>query len=158
MRRDIPQLEVRPLTLDRIARSYALLQVVASDISLVAWRNFAQRRIDRTPSPLAGIHTVQDRKGNILGLISYTSDETSDDFRILTVDHLVVAAIVEQQKNSVLSALVNAMVHGVARQRRGAMRIRLGSSGSASLDQHAYWLLSVAGHGQKQSNVQNILH
>lgn len=147
--RDMPSLRLQPLTPEKVARAYALVQLVASDVSLEAWRKFAHRRLSRAPTSSSGIHTVQDRQGNILGLASYTADDGLNDVRTFTVDHLVVVATTERQRDAVLSALLGAMETIAANHRCGAIQFQLEATGSAILDQHARWLLEAAGHSER---------
>lgn len=142
-------LRLEPLTPEKVARAYALVQLVASNVSLAAWRKFAHRRISSMKPPIGGIHTVQDRRGNILGLASYAAADDLNDVRTLTVDHLVVIGTTERQGDAVLSALLDAMETIAVSYGCGAIQVKLAASGSATIDQHARWLLETAGHSER---------
>ena len=142
-------LRLEPLTPEKIARAYALVQLVAADVSLAAWRKFAGQRISGMSPSLSGIHTVQDRRGNILGLASYAAADDLNDVRTLTVDHLVVIGTTERQGDAVLSALLSAMETIAISCGCGTIQFKLAASGSATLDHHARWLLETAGHSER---------
>jgi hypothetical protein len=145
----MPSLKLEPLNPEKIARAYALVQLVASDVSLAAWLKFAHQRISGINPLLGGIHTAQDRRGNILGLASYVAADDLNDVRTLTVDHLVVVATTGRQEDAVLSALLNALETIAVNCGCGAIQFKLAASGSAILDQHARWLLETAGHSER---------
>lgn len=140
-------LRLRPLTPDKVVQAFVLVQLVTSDVSRVAWSDFAEERISQTWSPLGGILTVQDPHGIMVGLASYTVENGFDDVLVVTVDHLLVIPIIDQQRDAVLSALLGAMTS--ASHRCSTVQFQLGTSGSAILDQHAHRLLEATGTGEK---------
>ncbi|MDX1422819.1 MAG: hypothetical protein R3322_06750 [Kiloniellales bacterium] len=142
-------LRLQALTPQKVAQAYSLIQLVAADVSPAAWRKFAHRRISRTQRSSGGIHTVQNGKGIILGLASYRADVALNSEPVFTVDHLVVVATTERQRNAVLSVLLDAMEDIAASRDYGLIQFRLEASESALLHRYARWLLQAAGHSEK---------
>ena len=146
---DMSRLRICELTPDQVVQAYALVRLVASDLSLDVWRRFARQRLSRVETQVGGIHAVQDQRGNILGLASYTADASLEDVRTLTVDNLVIVGTTGRQRESVLLALLGATEAVAANHGCGAIQFRLEASGSANLDQQARWLLQAAGHSER---------
>jgi hypothetical protein len=147
--RKMPSLRIHALTPDQVPQAYPLVRLVASDLSLDAWRNFACQRISQIESQLGGIHTVQDTQGNILGFASYATDISLHDGRILTVDNLVVVGTIERQRDFVLLALLGALERIATKHCCETMQFRLEAAGSTFLDQHIRVLLETAGHRER---------
>ena len=146
---EMPSLRIHALAPQQVAQAYALVRLVASDLSLDAWCHFANTRISPNEPPSGGIHTVQDVLGNILGFASYTTNSSLHDGRILTVDNLAVVGTIERQRDSVLLALLGAMESVAASHRCGVIQFQLESSSSAVLDRQTRWLLQAAGHSER---------
>lgn len=142
-------LRLQPLTPQKVAQAYSLIQLVATGVSPAAWRKFAHRRISRSQRSSGGIYTVQNGHGIILGLASYRAEDGLNSEPIFTVDHIVVVATTERQRNAVLSALLGAMEHIAKSHDYGLIQFRLEASESALLHRYARWLLQAAGHSEK---------
>ena len=132
---EMPSLRIHALAPQQVAQAYALVRLVASDLSLDAWCHFANTRISPDEPPSGGIHTVQDVLGNILGFASYTTNSSLHDGRIVTVDNL--------------AALLGAMESVAASHRCSVIQFQLESSSSAVLDRQTRWLLQAAGHSER---------
>ncbi len=145
----MPGLRLLPLTPQKVAQAYALIQLVAPDVSLAAWRKFARQRMSGACASSGGVHTIQNAHGTILGLASYCADDGWNNVRTFTVDHLVVVATTERQQDAVLSALLDALETIAVNYGCSAIQFKLAASGSAILDRHARWLLEAAGHSER---------
>ena len=145
----MPSLRVRALSPAQVVQAYALVRLVASDLSLDAWRDFACQRLSRAERQAGGIHTVQDSRGSIVGFASYSTDDSLQEGRILTVDNLVAVGTIERQRDSVLLALLGALESIATNHRCGAIQFRLEAAGSTFLDQQIRLLLQTSGHRER---------
>ena len=146
---DMPSLRIHALTPAQVVQAYALVRLVATDLSLEAWRDFACQRISLAERQAGGIHTVQDPQGNIIGFASYSTDASLQDGRTLTVDNLVAVGTIERQRDSVLLTLLGTIEEIAANHGCRTIQFRHEVSDSAILDEHTRWLLQAAGHSER---------
>lgn len=143
------KLTICELAPDQVVQAYALVRLVTTDLPLDVWRTFAGQRLSRVETAFGGIRTIQDSRGNILGLASYTTDASLQGARTLTVDNLVIVGTTERQRTSLLRTLLEAMEAVAADHDCGTIQFRLEASDTTILDQQARWLLQDAGHSER---------
>ncbi len=82
----------KPLGQRQIDQAYPLVRAVAPDLGVEQWRAFAAVFLARKEAPAApsGIMTVQNARGYIHGLYSFTVEQSLRHGRILAVTNVVV--------------------------------------------------------------------
>lgn len=142
-------LSVRALGLDRVAEAYPLANLGIGGLSPEIWQRFASQRILQSEPLAGGILTAQDQRDSIIGLASYLVKPDLRRTPSLLVDHLFAVGILERQRETALSVLLESL-HDVARDHRCAeLDIHLESSISAQVDSTVLELLRRRGHREK---------
>jgi hypothetical protein len=112
---------IAALTKDQITQAYPVVQAALPGITLEQWRAFAAAPSTGRGLPNAcGIITLQDRRGYIRGLFSYSVECDLTHGRVLFADNVVVLGL--GNRNAGMSMLLQAM-ESVAR-RHGCAAIK----------------------------------
>lgn len=101
------QLRLVPLTRDRAAQAYPLIQTVRPSMSLSAWTRYVSDVLDAGADGSGGIATLQDPRGLIAGLFVYRIAHTPDHGRTLVAKDFVALDIVDS--TTVLNSLADAL-------------------------------------------------
>jgi hypothetical protein len=105
----------------QIAQAYPVVQAVRPDITLEQWRAFAAVcGAGRRPRAASGIMTVQDQRGYIRGLFSYSIERDLNHGRILLADNVIMLGMGDRGR--LMAVLLEAM-ESLARQ-HGCAAIR----------------------------------
>lgn len=99
-------LRLVPLSPDRIAQAYPLVQVVRPALSLEAWRRYARAILEDTEGG-SGIATLQDPRGLIAGLFVYRIGADPGHGRTLVAEDFVALDIVNPE--TVAQSLADAL-------------------------------------------------
>lgn len=92
----------KPLGRRQIDQAFPIIQVIAPDLDMARWREFAAAKLSQASAvagaageadrvlPPAGIMTVQDGRGYIHGLFSYSAETHLRHGRVLEVENFIV--------------------------------------------------------------------
>ncbi|HYG90520.1 MAG TPA: hypothetical protein VD978_30170 [Azospirillum sp.] len=86
----------KPLGKRQVDQAFPVVRAILPNLALDRWRAFAAARLDRTqgasgPAVIrAGIMTVQNERGYIHGLFSYSADDHLHHGCVLTVENFIV--------------------------------------------------------------------
>ena len=108
------QLEIRPLTAERIAQAFPLIQASLPQVTLEAWRDFAAALIDQGAPAATGIILVVGERDTIGGLCSYRVERDLVHGLLLNADYFLAFDLLDRR------AVAHALAEGVealARQR-----------------------------------------
>ena len=119
-----------------VVQALVLVELVVQDISRVAWTKFAQGRISQASSLSGEILTVQDSQGIIVGLASCVINEDLNEGQTLLIDQLVSVPMIDQQRDALMSTLLEAMEDIATKHCCSAIRFQPGAFGTAILHQH----------------------
>jgi len=114
-RRDGPtlrQLTTRPLTLENVPQAFPLVRTSFPEITLEAWRRFAQDILQPGAPALGGFLTVLCEQGYIAGLCNYRIEPDLLHGQALAVDLFVAYDLFDR------SAIAAALVDGLERMAR----------------------------------------
>ena len=101
------QLRTRPLTLEKISQAFPLIQAAFPEITLNAWRQFAEDRLLLEAPAQGGILTVLCEQRYIAGLCSYRLEADLLHGQALAVDLFVAYDMFDRE------AIANALVSGL---------------------------------------------
>ncbi|MEE8559655.1 MAG: hypothetical protein V3S88_02975 [Alphaproteobacteria bacterium] len=107
----------QPLTRDRIAQAFPLVQAALPGVSMEDWRAFADAFVSAYPQSASGILTVVSEQGYIAGLCTYRIERDLVHGRALTADHFMALDLFE--RNAVARALAD-RIEALARERHCA--------------------------------------
>jgi len=111
----VRSLETRPLTPERVAQAFPLIQIALPAVSLEDWRDFATP-LARAQGPADdGIITVVSEQDYIVGLCCYRVTQDLRHGAVLLANHFLILDLFGQQ--AVVRALADA-VESLARERR----------------------------------------
>lgn len=99
-------LRLVPLSPDRIAQAYPLVQVVRPSLSVEEWERYARAILDDTETT-SGIATLQDPRDLIAGLFIYRVGDDPDHGRTLIAEDFVALDIVKPE--TVAQSLADAL-------------------------------------------------
>jgi hypothetical protein len=111
----VRSLEIRPLTPERVAQAFPLIQIAFPAVSLEDWRNFAAPPARAQGQADGGIITVISEQGYIVGLCCYRVAQDLRHGAVLLANHFLILDLFDQQ--AVVRALADA-VESLARERR----------------------------------------
>ncbi|MFQ6017175.1 MAG: hypothetical protein ACE5KF_03180 [Kiloniellaceae bacterium] len=138
------QLRIRPLTPDRIAQAYPLVQAALPEVSLGDWRDFAAPLVSPKAQPDAGIITVISERDYIAGLCSYHIAHDLRHGPALIADHFLALDLFDQR--AVVHALAEA-IESLAKDRLcTAIHTNLPETGAKISDGWLIRLLGNRGH------------
>lgn len=140
----VRSLETRPLTPERVAQAFPLIQAAFPAVSLEDWRDFATP-LAQAPGPAdGGIITVVSEQGYIVGLCCYRVAQDLRHGAVLLADHFLVLDLFGQK--AVVRALADA-VDSLARERRcTAIHTSLPETGVKGADSWLVQILRSRGH------------
>ncbi len=108
-------LETRPLTPERVAQAFPLIQIALPAVNLEDWREFAAP-LARAQGPADdGIITVVSEQVDFVGLCCYRVTQDLRHGAVLLANHFLILDLFGQQ--AVVRALADA-VESLARERR----------------------------------------
>ncbi len=107
-------LEIRPLTAERIAQAFPLIQASLPQVTLETWRDFAAALVAQGAPAATGIILVVGERDTIAGLCSYRVERDLVHGRLLNADHFLAFDLFDRR--SVAHALA-AGVEDLARER-----------------------------------------
>ena len=142
----VRQLRTRPLTAERIAQAFPLVQTSLLQVTLDAWCDFAEALVFRPNGAAAGIIVVPGERDTIAGLSGYRVDHDLVHGRLLSVEHFLAFDLLDRR--AVAHALA-AGLEGLARQHRcTAIHTQLPRRGDADPERGGGLLdvLSTRGH------------
>lgn len=142
----VRQLRTRPLTAERIAQAFPLVQMSLPQVTLDAWCDFAEALVFRPNGAAAGIIVVLDERDTIAGLCSYRVDHDLVHERLLSAEHFLAFDLLDRR--AVAHALADGL-EGLARQHQcTAIHTQLPRRGDADPDRGGGLLdvLSTLGH------------
>ncbi|MGF1609973.1 MAG: GNAT family N-acetyltransferase [Kiloniellales bacterium] len=131
------------LTKDRMAQAYPVIQMAVPELTFEAWRRFAGPLIAEDESR-AGIVTVDNEQGYIVGLAAYRLEQDLRGGCTLLIDHFVAVDLV--QREAVAEALVTELESLAERCHCSALHTRVPGSGSHSLANWLVALMQTRGH------------
>ncbi len=103
----VTQLRTRPLTAERIAQAYPLVQASLPRVTLEAWQAFAAPLTARGESGATGIIMVAGERDYIAGLCSYRIAQDLVHGRLLSADHFLAFDMFDRR------AAVHALAQGI---------------------------------------------
>jgi hypothetical protein len=86
------------LTPDDIAPVFPLVQTVAPEIELGAWRSFAQRLVEDGPASLCGGIGLRNAAGYICGVLVFRAEHDLRHGRVLAIDLFISLDFVSTQE------------------------------------------------------------
>ncbi len=107
-------LEIRPLTAERIAQAFPLIQASLPQVTLEAWHDFAAALVAQGAPAATGIILVVGERDTIGGLCSYRVERDLVHGLLLNADHFLALDLLDRR------AVAHALAAGVeelARQR-----------------------------------------
>ncbi len=140
------QLRIRPLTAERIAQAFPLVQMSLPQVTLDAWCDFAAALVAQGASAATGIILVVGERDTIAGLCSYRVDHDLVHGRLLSAEHFLAFDLLDRR--AVARALAEGL-EGLARQHQcTAIHTQLPRRGDAAPDRGGGLLdvLSTLGH------------
>ncbi|NIV75283.1 MAG: hypothetical protein GWN37_10725 [Gammaproteobacteria bacterium] len=90
-------LRTRPLTVERIAQAFPLVQASLPHVTLEAWQDFASALVSRAEPPHSGIMTVISEREYIAGLCSYQIDHDLVHGLRLTADNFLAFDLLDRR-------------------------------------------------------------
>lgn len=111
------QLKIQPLTAERIAQAFPLIQASLPQVTLEAWRHFAAALVDQGASAATGIILVVGERDTIAGLCSYRVERDLVHGLLLNADHFLAFDLFDRR--AVAHALAAGMEE-LARERHCA--------------------------------------
>ncbi len=137
-------LETRPLTPERVAQAFPLIQTAFPTVSLEDWRDFATPPARAQRQSDGGIITVVSEQGYIVGLCCYRVAQDFQHGAVLMADHFLILDLLDQK--AVVRALADA-VESLARERRcTAIHTSLPETGVKGADDWLVRILRSRGH------------
>ncbi len=137
-------LETRPLTPERVAQAFPLIQIAFPAVSLKDWRDFATPPARAQGQVAGGIITVVSEQGYIVGLCCYRVTQDFQHGAVLMADHFLILDLFDQK--AVVRALADA-VESLARERRcTAIHTSLPETGVKGADDWLVRILRSRGH------------
>jgi hypothetical protein len=100
----------KELTGGQVAQAFPLIQSVAPHLTLEQWNCFVDlvtNLAGGVQHPQAGIMTIQNNRGYIQGLFSYTVEANLNHGRVLSIDNFVAFDLVDRDK--AIEAMFGAM-------------------------------------------------
>lgn len=97
------------LNANKIDQAYGLVRLAAPQISLEAWRDFANSLISPSEAPESGIVTVEDARGYIRGLVGYAIDRDLEHGRTLMAKNFIALDGTRQAREKVAFTLIRAL-------------------------------------------------
>jgi hypothetical protein len=91
------KLRLVPLSQDRAALAYPLIQTVRPALSLEAWEEYATGILQVGADGSGGIMTLQNPRGLIAGLFVYRIEEVPDHGRTLVAEDFVALDIIDSE-------------------------------------------------------------
>jgi len=110
----VRQLKIRPLTAERIAQAFPLIQASLPQVTLEAWRDFAAALVAQGAPAATGIILVVGERDTIGGLCSYRVERDLVHGLLLNADHFLAFDLFDRR--AVAHALA-AGVEALARER-----------------------------------------
>ncbi len=108
-------LETRPLTPERVAQAFPLIQIAFPAVNLEDWRAFALPPASAQNHTDGGIITVVNEQGYIVGLCCYRVAQDFQHGNVLMAEHFLTLDLFDQK--AVVHALADA-AESLARERR----------------------------------------
>jgi len=139
-------MKTQALSSKKIDQAYGLVQLVASQITLEAWRDFARSLVSPSEAPESGILTAEDESGYIMGLVGYVIDHDLEHGETLMAKNFIALNGMEKRKKEVAFALINAMEELARDKRCGAIRTIVHEPEAALRDTWIIEVLKHAGH------------
>ncbi len=137
-------LDTRPLTPERVAQAFPLIQIAFPAVSLEDWRDFATPPARAQGQVDGGIITVDSEQGYIVGLCCYRVAQDLRHRAVLLANHFLILDLIGQQ--AVGRALADA-VESLARNRRcTAIHTSLPEAGVKGADDWLVRILRSRGH------------
>ena len=137
-------LETRPLTPERIAQAFPLIQTAYPVVSLEDWRDFATPLASAQGPADGGIITVVNEQGYIVGLCCYLDTQDLRHGAVLLANHFLILDLFDQQ--AVVRALADAL-ESLARERRcTAIHTSVPETGVKRADDWLVRILRSRGH------------
>ena len=110
----VRQLKIRPLTVERIAQAFPLIQASLPQVTLEAWHDFAAALVAQGAPAATGIILVVGERDTIGGLCSYRVERDLVHGLLLNADHFLAFDLFDRR--AVAHALA-AGVEALARER-----------------------------------------
>jgi hypothetical protein len=142
----VRQLRTRPLTAERIAQAFPLVQTSLPQVTLDAWCEFAEALVLRRNGAGAGIIVVLGERDYIAGLCSYRVDHDLIHGRLLSAEHFLAFDLLDPR------AVAHALAEGLEALARAhqctAIHTQLPRMGDADPDRRGglMHVLSTRGH------------
>jgi len=139
-------MKTQSLKLEKVDQAYGLVRLVAPQVSLEAWRDFARGLISPSEAPESGVLTVEDARGYILGLVGYVVDHDLEYGETLMAKNLIALDGTSSRKREIAFALIKA-IEDLARDKRcGAIRTIVHEPEAALRDAWIIEVLKYNGH------------
>ena len=103
----VRQLRTRPLTGERIAQAFPLVQTSLPQVTLDAWRDFAEALVSHRNGAAAGIIAVLGERDYIAGLCSYRIGHDLVHGRLLSAEHFLAFDLLDRR------AVAHALAEGI---------------------------------------------
>jgi hypothetical protein len=140
----VRSLETRPLTPERVAQAFPLIQIAFPALSLEDWRDFAAPLASAPGQADGGIITVVSEQGYIVGLCCYRVAQDFQHGAVFMTDLFLIFDLCGQK--AVVHALTDA-VESLARERRcTAIHTSLPETGVKGADNWLVRILRSRGH------------
>jgi hypothetical protein len=93
----VTQLKIRPLSAERVAQAFPLIQTALPVVTLAAWRDFAAALMSGGDAREGGILAVTDGRNYIAGLCSYRVVPDLVHGRLLDASHFLAFDMLDRR-------------------------------------------------------------
>lgn len=90
-------------------QAFPVAQLMAPDLSLEGWQDFALARLREAEEGQGGIFAAEDGRGYVLGLACYFVEVGIGRGRVLSVDQIVALGLLESQRREAFEKLLAAV-------------------------------------------------
>jgi hypothetical protein len=143
----VREVRIKTLTPDRVDQAFPLIQAVAPNITLEAWRRFAAPLVPQPGQvgPAAGgILFAEDERGYMAGMVAYRIQHDLEHGPILVAEHFVAFDFFERDK--IAEALARALEGLAAGHRCAAVHTVLPEGAERSRREWLIDMLKLRGH------------
>ena len=140
------ELSTRPLTPDRVAQAFPLIQASLPGVTIKEWCDFAAALVSPDPQAAGGLLTVVSEQGYIAGLCSYRIERDLVHGQTFCAEHFLALDLFDREA---VAQTLAARIEALAREQNcSAVHINLPSGGAWPLQTSSglIGLLQAQGH------------